>query len=159
MEKQWIIRSNVENKYFDYKGDFVYFITICTANRRPHLSNERIANVVADELEFRRINREIELFCYCIMPDHVHILLSLTADYQKSLQNLVSAFKRYTAKATNELSGVKPLWQKNFYDHVVRKEESLLQIAEYILNNPVRKGMVPNWEAYSYSKMVDPLPT
>jgi len=58
----------------------------------------------------------------------------------------------------NELFNVRPLWQKNFYDHIVRKEESILKIAEYILNNPVRKGMALRWESYPYSRMVDPLP-
>ncbi|MBI2485814.1 MAG: transposase [Deltaproteobacteria bacterium] len=144
---------------FDYKGnEFVYFITICTADKQPYFLNDKIATIIADEIEFRRIKKEIKVFCYCIMPDHLHILLSLTEDYRKRLQDWVSAFKRYTAKIASELFGIKPLWQKNFYDHIVRKEESLLTIAEYIVNNPVRKGMVPNWEEYLYSKIVDPLP-
>ena len=91
------------------------------------------------------------------MPDHLHILLSLNDNYPKRLQEWVSAFKRYTSKTTCDLCGIKPLWQKNFYDHVVRKEESLIEIAEYIVNNPVRKGMVEVWEQHPYSKIVDPL--
>lgn len=152
-------RKHIHLRNFDYNNSsFVYFITIRTANNQPYLLNERVAKVITDELEFRRINKEIKLFCYCIMPDHIHILLSLTDRYQKSLQNLVSAFKRYTTRVTNELFSIKPLWQKNFYDHVVRKEELLLEITEYILNNPVRKGIVSNWEEYPYGRMVDPLP-
>ncbi|MBI2485942.1 MAG: transposase [Deltaproteobacteria bacterium] len=144
---------------FDYKdSDFVYFITICAASKQPYFLNDRIANTIADGMELRRINKEIKLFCYCIMPDHLHILLSLTEDYQKRLQDWVCAFKRYTAKVIGKSFGIKPLWQKNFYDHIVRKEESLLKITEYIVNNSVRKGMVSNWEEYPYSKMVDPLP-
>ena len=86
------------------------------------------------------------------------MLLSLTDEDQKSLINWVSAFKRYASRNINGSYGIKPLWQKNFYDHVVRKEESLIKIAEYIVNNPVRKGMVGTWEEYPYSRMVDPLP-
>jgi REP element-mobilizing transposase RayT len=56
------------------------------------------------------------------------------------------------------MGNVKPFWQSNFYDHVVRKDESLLEICSYILNNPVRKGMVSNWEEYPYSQIVDSLP-
>jgi REP element-mobilizing transposase RayT len=92
------------------------------------------------------------------MPDHIHLLLSLTDNYQKSLSNWVAAFKRYIARLVNELFDIKPLWQTNFYDHVVRRDESLLEIAKYILNNPVRKGMVACWEEYPYSKIVDLLP-
>lgn len=92
------------------------------------------------------------------MPDHLHVLLSLGEGYRKSLQNWVSAFKRYTSRAANELFDIRPLWQKNFYEHTVRKEESLFDIAEYILNNPVRKGLVQEWMQYPYCKIVDALP-
>ncbi|MBW1706986.1 MAG: transposase [Deltaproteobacteria bacterium] len=152
-------RKQIHLRNFNYKGSsFVYYITICTSKKQPYFQNEKITKVIADEMEFRRANKEVRLFCYCIMPDHLHMLLSFTEDYHKTLQNWVSAFKRYTTRVVNELYGIKPLWQKNFYDHIVRKEESLLKIAEYILNNPVRKGMVPNWENYPYSKIADPLP-
>jgi len=86
------------------------------------------------------------------------MLLSLTENYNQSLQNWVSSFKRYTAKKMNELFGIKPVWQVNFYEHIVLKEESLRKIADYVLNNPVRKGIVETWNEYPFSKMVDPLP-
>ena len=180
-------------KYFDYKGiAFVYFITICSADKQSYFSNDKIAKIVADEMEYRRMNKEIKLFCYCIMPDHLHILLSLTDDYsrgcsmnspigsfgertlqertlqertlqertlqERTLQNWVSAFKRYTTRNIKNLFSINLLWQKNFYDHIVRKEESLLKITEYIINNPVRKDITSRWEEYPYSKLVDPLP-
>jgi putative transposase len=152
-------RKPIRLKNFDYKGsEFVFFITICTANKQACFSNGEVAKIVIDEIEFRRIHNEVKVFCFCLMPDHLHVLLSLTENYQESLQNWVSAFKRYTSKQVNELFGVKPLWQKNFYDHVVRKDESLLKIAEYIVNNPVRKGLASDWQKYPYSRMVDPLP-
>ena len=152
-------RKKLHLRNFDYTSNaFVYFITICAANKQPYFLNDKVAKIIEDEMEFRRNINQIKLFCYCIMPDHLHILLSLTDDYQKSLQNWVASFKRYTARVINELFAIKPLWQKNFYDHIVRKEESLLKIAEYIVNNPVRKGMVSRWDKYPYSKMVDPFP-
>jgi hypothetical protein len=48
--------------------------------------------------------------------------------------------------------------QRSFYDHLIRKEEDLRQIAEYILNNPVRKGLVQRCEDYPYCGLIDPLP-
>ena len=159
MVKKTSRRKKIHLKNFDYTGSgHVYFITIGTANKIPYFQDDKITKIVLDEMEFRRNAKEIRLFCFCIMPDHVHMLLSLTEDYQKSLINWVSVFKRYASKNINGSYGIKPLWQKNFYDHVVRKEESLVKIAEYIVNNPVRKGMVGTWEEYPYSKMVDPLP-
>ena len=152
-------RKKLHLTNFDYKGgSYVYFITICTANKQPYFLDGRVNEIIEDEMEFRRGMKQIRLFCYCIMPDHVHILLSLDDNYKKSLQNWVSAFKRYTARVVNNLFGISPLWQRNFYDHVVRKEDPLVKIAEYIVNNPVRKEIVSHWQEYPYSKMVDPLP-
>ena len=157
MEKALPSRKQIHLKDFDYRSKFhVYFVTLCTADRHPLFLENRIAKTIEEELEFRRA-KEIRLYCYCAMPDHLHVLLSLT-DYPKKLQDWVSVFKRYTAKRIYELYEVRPLWQKNFYDRVVRKEESLRDMATYILNNPVRKGIVSNWESYPYSKKVDPLP-
>jgi len=157
-------RKNIRLKDFDYTGSaYVYFITICTHDKHQYFRNAEIAKIIKDEIEFRLI-KEIQLLCYCIMPDHLHMLLSLTEDYTKkgegksvgkgTPQNWVSAYKRYTSRIANQLFRIKPLWQKNFHDHVVRKEESLLKIAAYIVDNPVRKGMVSEWEEYPYSRIM-----
>lgn len=152
-------RKPLHLKSFDYKGkDSVYFITICTADKQPHFLLSDMASMVIDELQHRRKALEISLFCYCIMPDHLHLLLSLDKGYHKSLQNWIAAFKRHTARTAKGLRGIKPLWQKNFHEHIIRKEESLLKTAEYILNNPVRRGLVQEWSNYRFCWMSDDLP-
>lgn len=166
-QKTFKQRKQIHLRNFDYGShEDVFFITICTADKQPYFADPKICKIVIDELEYRRAEKEIKLFCYCIMPDHLHLLVSLNENYirkagafrERTLQNWVSAFKRYTSRVSNQLHDVKPLWQQNFYDHVVRKNESLVEICSYILNNPVRKGIVSNWEEYPYSKMVDDLP-
>jgi putative transposase len=165
--KSYKQRKQIHLKNFDYGShEHLFFITICTAAKQNYFTDPKISKIVIDELEHRRTNQEIRLFCYCIMPNHLHMLIRLNENYTKkegafgerTLQNWVSAFKRYTAKILRETFNVEPLWQSNFYDHVIRKDESLLEICSYILNNPVRKGMVSNWEEYPYSRMVDDLP-
>jgi len=167
MKKELPQRKQTYLKGFDYSStDHVFFITLCTVNKRPYFSDPKIVKLITDELEFRQVNDEIKLYCYCIMPDHIHLLLSLTESYIKgkeplkvrTLQNWVSAFKRYTSRISGQMYGIRPLWQTNFFDHVVRKDESLIEICSYILNNPVRKGMVSRWEDYPYSKIVTDLP-
>jgi putative transposase len=165
----WDPSRNMENKvqnrrrlrlnHFAYRSHaHVYFIAICTVNREPYFSDGEMAEVIEEELKLRMERREIKLSCYCIMPDHLHLLLSLTDEYPKKLQDWISAFKRYTTKIIGESYNVRPLWQKNFYDHVVRGEKSLVETARYIIHNPVRKGIVTQWEEYPFSKMVNPLP-
>jgi len=152
-------RKKIHLKGFNYTvGNHVYFITICTAGKKPYLKDAGIAGVIVDGMEFRRKGKEIILFCYCVMPDHVHMLLSLAQGYNKTLIDWVSDFKRYSAKSIKVAHGIEHLWQKNFYDHVVRNDESLIKVAEYIVNNPVRKGMASEWKEYPYSRMIDPLP-
>ena len=127
---------------------------MCTNNKKPYFRNPDIVSSILSEIDFRvNISREVAIFVYCIMPDHLHFLLKLRETYGKTLQNWVTAFKRYTAWSVNEEFRIKPLWQKNFYEHIVRKDESLEKIAEYIVNNPVRKGLVGDWQKYPYSKI------
>jgi len=151
-------RKRMHLKNFDYRGSsHIYYLTLCTAGKQPHFRDERIAGSIEAELQFRR-EREISLYCYCTMPDHLHLLVSLKDQYSKSLIKWVTAFKRSTSRSAAQFYGIKPLWQENFYDHVVRTDESLTRVAEYILNNPVRKEIVENWEEYPFSGLVDPFP-
>lgn len=148
-------RKQIHLKNFSYRGiGYVYFITICTADKIPYFKNYDIAEIVVDEIEFRIKAEEITLISYCIMPDHVHLLLSFTEKYHHSLQNWISSFKRYTNRIAKDKYKIYKLWQTNFHEHIVRKQESLIQIAEYILNNHVRKGLVEDWTEYKYNKLV-----
>jgi REP-associated tyrosine transposase len=146
-------RKKIRLKNFDYRHGFVYFITICTYEKQPLFKDTRIAELIIKNIEFRISQNEVIIYCYCIMPDHIHLLLSLSDSYNKPLGGWVSAFKRYIAKAMKEKFNIIKLWQANFYDHVIRDAESMQTISEYILNNPVRKGIVEYWEDYPFSKI------
>ena len=152
-------RKRMHLPNFSYSGgSHVYFLTVCTHDKEPYFAESAGADIIVDEIEHRRKAGQAKVFSCCIMPDHVHLLMSLSEEYPKDLRVWVSAFKRHTTRAYREVFGPLPLWQKNFYDHVVRKEESLFTIAEYILNNPVRKGLAGSWQKYPYSLLLDPLP-
>ena len=68
------------------------------------------------------------------MPDRLHLLIGI--DGKAPLSDIVCDFKRIIARTT----GIK--WQRNYFDHRVRKDESLPEKADYILNNPMRTGFV-----------------
>lgn len=167
LEEESKKRKQMHLKGFNYSShEHVFFLTICTADKQSYFSDSKVADLIVKELEHRRDIQEIKLFCYCIMPDHLHLLLSLKEAYaekrgafgERTLQDWVSTFKRYTARMAGQRFEIKPLWQSNFYDHVVRKDESLVEICSYILNNQVRIGLVSRWEEYPYSRVVDDLP-
>ena len=97
------------------------------------------------------------VFTYCLMPDHLHFLISPKIDG-------ISVLKftdQYKGKTTNRgwAAGWRgKLWQPRYYDHIVRKEEDLRGIAKYILNNAVRRRLVARPEDWPWSGHMNPLP-
>jgi len=79
------------------------------------------------------------------MPDHLHILIQ-AGENPKDLKRFVQGFKSHCTVATRSVAtGVATnmkLWQRGFYEHILRKAENIADIAEYIVNNPIRKGLV-----------------
>jgi REP element-mobilizing transposase RayT len=83
------------------------------------------------------------------MPDHVHLLFKLTGN--KTLSQLIGRIKSKTALELNRgLATKKAVWQKGFYDHGLRTEESLLNTARYIIANPIRAGICSSARFYPY---------
>ena len=87
------------------------------------------------------------LHAYCFMPNHVHLLVSGSADSQ--LGAFVRLFKQLSGYAAKQKLGA-PMWQISYYDHVLRHEEDLAHVARYIWNNPVRAGLVDVRSQYPY---------
>ncbi|MBI3037880.1 transposase [bacterium] len=83
---------------------------------------------------------------YCFMPDHQHMILTGTTGDSNILETM-AGYKQKTgywfSKNSPEIS-----WQKDFFDHIIRKETDLQKQVFYILENPVRKGLVSSWEEY-----------
>jgi len=156
-------RKAIRLRNFDYSNsDYVYFITICTRHlSRPFLDRDLAQEVLKSLFSLREQGR-ILLYCYCLMPDHLHIALSPRAgqgrDPSEDLSKVLGDFKSYTTKLSWRHGVIGQLWQRSFYDHIGRKGEDLIDICNYILANPVRKGLVENPENWSYSGLLDPLP-
>ncbi len=153
-------RKKIRLENFNYKGiSYAYFITICTYDKKKHFQNPEIAKTIMKAVEYYKSNlKEIYIYCYCLMPDHLHLIILFTEDYSKSLQNWISSFKRYTTLKIKKSHKINRLWKTNFYDHVIRNDESLYQKAQYILENPVRKKIATDWKDYPYSKFFDDFP-
>jgi len=82
------------------------------------------------------------------MPDHLHLLISPRGT---NLSEVLSAWKSYTGHLLRKDGLVGSCWQRGFYDHALREEEDVQRAAEYIVNNPVRKGLVEKWRDYPFS--------
>jgi putative transposase len=100
------------------------------------------STILLEAARFRHQRGDWWLDLILLMPDHVHLLAAFPAD--KEMAVVVKEWKSYTAKA----AGVR--WQRGFFDHRLRREESLRDKADYILHNPVRKGLVAQPEDWPH---------
>jgi putative transposase len=126
----------------------IYFITTCTDNRRQILASESIHQTFINFAK-EGSRRGAWLGAYVLMPDHLHAFVALDdqkielAAWMKSLKNTLSKTLRFNGIAA-------PHWQKDFFDHVLRSEESYEEKWRYVRENPVRAGLVKYWENWPF---------
>jgi putative transposase len=133
---------------FDYKGRYRYFLTFCTLDRQKLFVDS--ATVTPTHEQFRRTSAEegFEVLAYCFMPDHAHLLVEGTDDSSDLRQFCKLAKQR--SGSVHARSGRGRLWQEGYHDRVLRREDDIREIARYILNNPVRAGLVVTPAEYPY---------
>jgi putative transposase len=89
------------------------------------------------------------IWAYCFMADHLHILVEgMRPD--ASLPEFIRVFKQRSSHVFRQRHG-KALWQRSYYDHVLRKDEHIQAVARYILENPIRKGMIEDFRKFPFS--------
>ena len=135
-------------KSFDYSGRYAYFVTCSTYQRRPHFVDKAVVDIVLPALERISDEHRFGIYAYCFMPDHLHLLL--VGEEKSSLRGFMKTFKQESSFAFKQ-GYANSLWQRSYHDHVLRKEEVLEEVALYILNNPVRAGLVDDYENYDFS--------
>jgi putative transposase len=142
-------RKNIRRCAQNYLGQRSYFITICAADRRRILVNPVTALSLIQALRKHGITYKFAIRAYRVMPDHFHILatgLEPTSD----LLALVKHFKLTTSREYLKTSD-RFLWQKKFYDYILRSGDDRAEVAAYIWMNPVRAGLCADPRDYPYS--------
>jgi putative transposase len=139
----------------DYTGRRTYFVTVCTENRVKFFSDTPAGRWLLEKLIAAAAGSDFALHAYCVMPDHVHFVCEGLAD-ACNLIKLVEGFKQQTAYAFSKKHRIR-LWQRRYYDHVLRPNDSIEDVACYIWWNPVRKGLcaVPHQYPLSGSQTLD----
>ena len=150
-------RKNIRLCNYDYSQEGGYFITICTEKRKNLLShifeNEeceravvkytRIGQIVEAALLETAAQQAIVLDSYVIMPNHIHAIVFLEKSIKRNLAlgSFVGAFKSVAVnrwinvcKAEGNIAG--KLWQRNYYEHILRNEQDYLEKRRYIEDNP-----------------------
>ena len=133
----------------------IYFITTCTANRRPILASANIAGVLIDEWRNAGERHGWSVGRYVIMPDHVHFFCAAELD-AKPLPKFMQSWKQWTSKrVVREFNVTGTIWQEEFFDHVLRSSESYSEKWDYVRENPVRAGLVAISEEWSWQGEVE----
>ncbi len=154
-------RRSIRLKGYDYAQAGAYFVTMCTQNRAclfgevvdGQMRVNECGRVVADSWMWLSARYpHVDLDEWVVMPNHLHGIIILTGpdgrggsrtaptENRKPIGRLIGAFKTVSTKRLNTMHnspGV-PVWQRNYYEHIVRSEESLHQIRRYIVDNPAR---------------------
>ena len=132
---------------FEYFGSYAYFVTCATEHGSQHFKDKAVVDSLLPVLRETSGRFGFSIYAYCFMPDHLHLLLVGKDD--SPLHRFMKLFKQQSSFAFKKAYG-ESLWQKSYYDHILRKEEALSDVALYILNNPVRKGLIASYQDYPF---------
>jgi putative transposase len=131
----------------------VFFVTVCTYRRRPLLATDPVHHAFVRFSQRAYDEHGIAVGRYVIMPDHIHLFVCGPNDFE--LGRWMGMLKQCLEKAvptTASPTGRRlQLWQRRFFDHVLRSHESYVQKWEYVRDNPVRAGFVANADDWPYA--------
>jgi len=120
-----------------------------TKHREPLFRDPQVAGQVAAILRAVATECGVRLYCYCIMPEHLHVVASVDPG-GKPLPQFVKLLKaRVTWRLRDRLGS--EVWQRSFFDRVVRRSEDLCSFCLYVLQNPQERGLVEDWREYPFS--------
>ena len=127
-------RKTIRLKEYDYKSNGYYFVTIVTKNREKLLRNQE--ELLEKELnEVKQQISGLEIDYKVIMSNHIHIIFIL----ENCAKQLGEIVRRFKAKVSHSMQ--QNIWEANYYEHVIRNEQALEKIREYIINNPLAETL------------------
>jgi REP element-mobilizing transposase RayT len=137
-ERRWLNHATPP-----WVNEATFFITVCCQQRgRDQLCGAAVAGSLLASVRHYHERQEWFVHLWLLMPEHVHGLVACPRE--ENLARVVAAWKRHTARR----AGV--VWQKGFFDHRLRSDESFVEKAHYIRMNPVRRGLVATPEAWPH---------
>ena len=137
-----------------YVRNAVYHLRTSTVNRAPLLADCRCQQVVLEGLTHTAAALDFCILAYVVMPDHVHMVLQPRGAY--NISAFMASFKKHSSRKLNRRLGRKgPFWRREFFDHMLRSDEHLHQLIDYIHDNPVRRGLAPSAAEWRFSSWQD----
>jgi REP element-mobilizing transposase RayT len=150
-------RKKQRLKNYDYSNSWYYFITICTHDRKNYFGN-----IISEKIELNNLGQEVhkalqnisrtsqnvKIDEFIIMPNHIHAIFVLDNSISNNSINIpevIRRFKKFTTKIYKK-NEKDILWQKSYYDRIIRNEKEYFKIVKYIIENPLK------WDVDQYYK-------
>ncbi|MBC8416248.1 MAG: transposase [Candidatus Cloacimonetes bacterium] len=159
IHKNFKKRKEITAKY-EYKLFLVEDLFYPKISNSPQwLMEKSIVEIVEESLLWGHQKR-YELFSYCIMPNHIHILIRPMKIENENkfyeLKDIMYSHKRFTAREANKILNRKgDFWYREFYDHYIRNEKEFRNVLRYIYHNPVKAGLVSEPEDWRFNKIME----
>lgn len=157
-------RKNIRLKEYDYNSVGSYFITFCVQDKKNILSCMHVGALhEAPEVKLTQYGKEVKNVIetvekrfdvivdeYVIMPNHVHIIITIKTDCSERairesplrgrsyISKIVGYIKMNSSKAIHNINPALKVWQRSYYDHIIRNEADYLEKLNYILTNPAK---------------------
>jgi REP element-mobilizing transposase RayT len=145
--RNYPIRKNIRLPRVEYRQGHIFFITIGTYRWYPWFRlYPRLCDVCIQKFKELSSARSSLLYAWSIMPDHIHLLVE-----DEDIIEFVRLFKGRMTTYSRREENQRKLWQRSFYDHALRQEESVYRVALYIWENPVRANIVDEPYEYEWS--------
>ena len=138
-------RKNIRLRYYDYSEEGLYFITICTKNREQLLGKiteenqiklTKVGTIVEKSIRnLERIYSNITIDEYVVMPNHIHIIIIINEKNDLTISRIINQYKGGITKKIGY-----PIWQKLFYEHIIRNANEYYKIKQDIQSN------IANWK-------------
>ena len=146
-------KQSIRLRGFDYSWPRIYFVTIVAKDRQPMFMDKRVAMATVESLKRLRGEFRFNVYIYCLMPDHFHGLIG-PGESGWTLGAMCGAFKSLSTRASWTWHTGK-LWQRQFFDHIIRNHLDFEETVEYIRLNPVRRGLVTDPNDWPFTERLD----
>ena len=135
------------DEVFQRYDPLVYFVTFCTHRRQKILATDKTHSAFV-EFAQRAAESSIAVGRYVVMPDHIHLFVCGNEEFV--LSRWVAMLKQVLAKANDWSRSNGQIWEEGFFDHILRNDESMSEKWDYVVQNPVRAGLVNCAEDWPY---------
>ncbi len=133
---------------FDYTGLYRYFLTFCCHSKAQRFLDASAVQFTLVQILRAAADEQFAILAYCFMPDHAHLLIEAKTDSSNALR-FISRAKQFSGFHYQQRHGQR-LWQRYGYERVLRDDEDTHRVARYILENPLRRGLVVSVKDYPF---------